>query len=177
MNELSNSNEERGILEELKKLNPKTALDILKSKKTIERLIGAPAIRPPPDMHDRLKKAIDEYDRAVEETISRIRQTAALDVAYISVTLILLIAAAIWSNLEGIITSLGLGGLSAASQGKAWVEAIRAYLNDTKKLEISVRHLRSRLDQCPADDMDCLNNVRKLLDEYWEALATASSSG
>ena len=126
-------------------------------------------------MYDRTEKAIDIYEEAVGTAVGNLKRNFLVNILYIVVTLILIIAAAVWANLGGLVTTLGLGGVTAASQGKAWIETFRGYSNDATKLKLSVSNLRSKLSMCSKDDQSCLDEVSSLINKAFDALSSAAA--
>jgi hypothetical protein len=122
-----------------------------------------------------LSDAIDEYEKAANESIKGLtRANWLIDMAYVAVTVALIIVSAIWSNISGIATTSGVSGVTLLSQAKTSADASKVYNQDRNKLQVSVHRLREALKLCDDTDQACLENVKKLIDDAFTALGDAA---
>ena len=126
-----------------------------------------------PSKYDLVENEIKVYEKAVNETLTGLRNKAALDLAVTGITIIFFILAVIFSNLNGILASIGLGGTNAYSQAKSWQGTVLTYWSDRAKLRHSISHLRMMLVGCKRTDDACLQKVDDMANQYFDALNKA----
>ena len=88
----------------------------------------------------------------------------------------MIILSAVFANLAGILTTVGLGGATVATQVQKWVDTTKAYIFKTGQLKQTVRRLRTEYVMCKPTEDDCLDKVKALLQAYMKALEDAASS-
>ena len=127
-------------------------------------------------MSERLASAINEYEKAVNETIRDLtRANWLIDIAYVAVTVIFVVVAAVWSNVGGIVTTAGVSGITLISQAKASADASKVYNHDATKLRVSVQMLRQELTVC-GQEATCLESVKNSLKKAFDALSEATKT-
>jgi len=166
-------------LEDLKKISPKIAknlnekIDFQSLLETGVRKLGIM----PEDQIPRLSNAIDAYEKAVNETIKGAkRRNALIDIAYIIITVVFVVLAAIFSNIGGIAATTVVSGVTLLSQAKASADTSKAYNRDATKLKVSVTELRAELAICKENDKACLDSVKESIKKAFEALREALKS-
>lgn len=121
--------------------------------------------------YDRLREAISQYKSAVDETLSDLRRPLYLDLSVIIIIpIVLVIVAAIWSNIAGVLAVLGIGGINAADRLRRGQTILTTYWGDRSRLKKSVRRLEIELQLCTPRTTTRLQNVEKLLRGYLSAL-------
>jgi hypothetical protein len=108
---------------------------------------------PNPTHYERVGLALSTYRDEVEESIKELRNRLYLSVFNVLVILGLVTAAVFWSNVAGILASLGLGGTNVAAERSNWTKTAKEYMKDKGKLRRIVRRLERKYALCtPADD-------------------------
>ena len=125
--------------------------------------------------YDRVTKAIRIYEDSVTDALKGLKIKAIIDVFFVLLTLILIVLAIFFSNLAGLLTTLGFGGLTVSSQGQAWIAAVKSYINSSSALRRGVNRLKEQIALCDKTDDDCLNNVKCLIQEQFNALDEAAN--
>lgn len=128
----------------------------------------------PTGIYEKVELAIKYYEEAVEDALRNLKINAVIDIIYITFFLVLIIVAAIWTDINGFLTTIGITGLSATSKGKEWIGTIKSYFNDTSKLRLSVKKLKTSLFACDKNDEFCLGGVQCLIEQYFDALEEAT---
>jgi hypothetical protein len=113
----------------------------------------------------------------VKLSLRFLRNKTILDLGITGITFAILGAALIWSNLNGIITAVGLGGTSLYAQAKSWENTVVAYWKDKTNLNMIVYKIKSKYDECTPNNETCLKEVQGLIDKFIEQLISASQSG
>lgn len=115
---------------------------------------------------DRVEKAIDLYEVAVDKACKNLRKKCAVDFVFIVVIpIILTIVAFVFSNVAGF-TTLGLGSINATERLGRGHTALKVYWGESSKLEKSVSRLQIQLELCEPSDTVCVKKVKKLLEGY-----------
>ena len=121
--------------------------------------------------HKRLGEAISLYKSTVDEAIADLRRPFILDLAVIVIIpLVLVIVAAIWSNVAGVLTTLGLGGINAEERLRRGQTVLKSYWGECSKLKKSVRTLEFELQLCSPSNQTGLQKIEELLRAYLDAL-------
>jgi len=124
-----------------------------------------------PDYYKRLEQAIGQYKSTVDETLVELRRPLIIDLAFIVVIpVILVIIAAIFSNIAGILTTLGLGGINAEERLRRGQTVLKSYWGDSSKLRKSVKRLEFELLLCEPSNTTELQKIENLLRDYFDAL-------
>ena len=98
--------------------------------------------------YDRISQAIDIYENSVNDAITSLKKNAVVAVIFITITLVFVISAIFWSNLGGLLTTLGLSGITVSSQGQTWIFTIKAYNNDSTTLKRSTSRIKQQFTLC-----------------------------
>ncbi|HLE75726.1 MAG TPA: hypothetical protein VI864_06755 [Candidatus Bathyarchaeia archaeon] len=125
------------------------------------------------DRYRQIGEAIGTYEKVVKSAIGDLLKEAVVDLLFIGVTLFLVIAAAVWSNLTGFLIALGLGGTNAFVQAKNWRDTLTGFWRDKASLERSIRKLQMEYQLCTRNDNASQNRVECLIQEYFNKLDEA----
>lgn len=121
--------------------------------------------------YDSLVEAISLYKSAADDNLSDLRRPFYLDLAVIVIIPIALaIVAFIWSNIAGLLTTLGIGGINAGDRLRRGQITLKTYWSDRSKLKKSVRRLEFELLLCTPTTKARLQRVENLLRDYFDAL-------
>ena len=121
--------------------------------------------------YDKLQEAISQYKSAVDVTLSDLRRPLYLDlVVIVIIPITLVIVAAIWSNIVGVLAALGIGGINAGDRLRRGQTILTTYWGDCSRLKKSIRRLEIELQLCTPHTRVRLQNVEKLLRDYLSAL-------
>jgi hypothetical protein len=126
------------------------------------------------DEYRRVKEAIQIYEGSVVDELKGLKIKVCVDILFIILTFVLIFLAILYSNLAGLLTTLGFGGLTASSQGHIWVSTIKAYINDSSALRRGVRRLKEQLALCGRTDNECLDKVKCSIEKQFDALDKAA---
>ncbi len=124
--------------------------------------------------YERVREAVKIYQESVNDALGSLKNNAIIDILFISVTASLIILSIFLSNLAGILTTLGLGGVTAYSQGQSWVSTLKAYVNDSSALRRALSRIKEQLALCEKNDTDCLSKVKCLIEQQFDALDQAA---
>ena len=124
--------------------------------------------------YGRVREAVKIYQESVNDALNSLKNKAIIDILFISVTAALIILSIFLSNLAGILTTLGLGGVTAYSQGQSWVSTLKAYVNDSSALRRALNRIKEQLALCEKNDTECLSKVKCLIEQQFEALDQAA---
>jgi len=160
---------------DLSKVNPRIAGRILGKRTAFVPPVAGRALAPTPK-HERIEKQLTDYKDAVNSTLRALLKEASLNSVLTVLTLVILLAAVVWSNLNGILAALGITGTNAFAQAKAWQNTIIAYFKDASKLRTSVSYLQAQYDGCDPNDVKCLDKVASAIDTRFQQLENASKS-
>jgi len=122
---------------------------------------------------NQLSEAITLYDGQVADAIGVIKKQLCIDLLFIAFIVIVIILSFAYANLAGLLTTLGLGGVTVMSQFREWTDTMKAYFSKAGQLRLTVKRLRAELVLCDSSDRVCLDNVKGLLQDYMEALQKA----
>jgi len=125
--------------------------------------------------YERTGQQIADYESAVNSTLKDLRKKTILDLTVTGTTVVILVAAVIWSNLSGVLAAVGLGGTNAYAQGKAWQSTVAVYWNDSGTLKQNVDYLKKKYHECASNDDSCLDKVSAMIDESFKGLRKAST--
>lgn len=121
--------------------------------------------------YNRLEEAISSYKSAVDVALKDLRRPFILDLVLIVIVPTgVTIAAHIFSNVAGFLTTLGLGALNAEERFRRGQTVLRSYWGDCSKLNKSVRTLEFELQLCSPSNSVGLQRIEKLLRAYFDAL-------
>ena len=124
-----------------------------------------------PDYYKRLVQAIDQYKSTVDEALGELRRPLIIDLAFIvAIPIVLVIIAAIFSNIAGILTTLGLGGINAEERLRRGQTVLKSYWGDRTKLKKTVKRLEFQLLLCDPSNTTELQKIENLLKDYFDAL-------
>jgi hypothetical protein len=124
--------------------------------------------------YDRVTEAIRIYQESVNDALGSLKRNAIIDILFISLTAALIILSIFFSNLPGILTTLGLGGVTAYSQGQSWISTLKVYVNDSSALRRGLNRIKEQLALCEKNDTECLNKVKCLIEQQFDALDLAA---
>lgn len=167
---------ETKLLGDLSKVNSELARKILDFIPAPPSPMKIRELAPPPKC-ERVKKEIKDYENAVNQALKDLRTKFVMDLALVVITILILVLAVIFSNLNGILTSIGLTGTSAYAQAKTAPDTFKAYINDRAKLRNSVNDVNMSYDGCASDDEACCQKVEDAVKQYMKDLTQASTLG
>lgn len=125
--------------------------------------------------HERVKAAIELTESVLQRETEGFRREALFDLLSISAVLILILLAAVFSNLAGLLTAIGLGGLGARVQWKAWKDSMRSYITKNPKkmqpIEARLDKIKGEFNLCSENDDENLRKIEDMLRELWDALS------
>ncbi len=123
---------------------------------------GGPAPHPEEDTpYNRTKKVVESYKLAIDNAIAK-RHAVGLDDGKITVaTLAMAFVAAFFTGLTGILTSLGLGGTTAAAELDKIAKVHKDFERDKYALELEKTMIDQQLEKCDQQDSNCLEKVQQ----------------
>jgi len=161
---------------DLSEINPTLASKILRERRVSLPFATKRGLTAPPK-RERVQKQLDDFRDAVNSTLRSLLKISILNSVFSAGTLIILLAAVVWSNLSGILAAVGITGTNAFAQAKAWQNTIIVYLQDASKLRASVQVLQTQYDGCGGSNEDeCLDKVSKAIEAKIQQLENASKS-
>lgn len=104
------------------------------------------------------------------------RNKSILNLSFVGTTVVLFVAALLWSNLIGLIVAAGLEGTNLYIQGKSWQDTITVYWKERKKIKIALNEIESKYGSCKQNDESGLKEVQDLIAAFFTELKSASLS-
>lgn len=121
--------------------------------------------------YNRIEKAVDRYESMVNKCIARLRRAFFVDFSVIIIIpIIAVILAGFFSNIAGILTTLGVGAVNAGEWLRRGHTILLKYWSDRSTLEDTVNILRLELKLCDPSDSGCLDKVEQLVRRYAKSL-------
>jgi hypothetical protein len=130
----------------------------------------------PSTEYDRVSKALNIYEDSVKDALDSLLKNAIIDIFFIFITVFLIATSIFFSNVVGTLTTLGLGGVTAYSQGQSWVKTIKNYFNDSTTLKRGVHRVKEQMALCGNNDTDALNKVKSLIEQQFDDLDKAAKA-
>lgn len=123
--------------------------------------------------YNRLVQAISVYKLAVDEAHADLRRPFILDLVFIVfIPVALTVVAGVFSNVAGLLTTLGLGGINAEERFRRGQTVLKSYWGECSKLNKSLRRLEFELQLCKPTNTAGLQKIEKRLKAYFDALET-----
>ncbi len=123
-----------------------------------------------------VEKAIDLYESIVDKYNRRASRAFFVDISFtIVIPVIAVVLAGLFSNIAGLVTTLGLGTINAGEKLTKGHTLLIKYWSDRGKLEDTVNTLRLENIACE-QDINKLNALLKKVTEYFEALKKSGAA-
>jgi hypothetical protein len=168
---------EESVLTNFARISPKVAKGILKKVDMIQLLAPTPTLTST-DRYQRIQAAIQKLENAANDIVGKfLRNNLIADIIFVIVTVAILVAATYLTgtaNSDAIIATLGVSGVTWASQARALYEHVNLYNREKKNVKISVESLKADLELCERTDNKCLERVETLIRKTWELLRGSS---
>jgi hypothetical protein len=124
--------------------------------------------------HEQVGETIRIFKSAVDDVGKERRREFLVTILNIILILALVTLSIIFSNLAGTLTSLGLGGTSAASKASNWSDAAKGYLKDKGKLARTVNKLDHEYALCGPTDTARLEKLADTIKKCYKILDALS---
>lgn len=103
--------------------------------------------------------------------MARLKRAFFTDLSFIVIIpVVAVILAWIFSNIAGILTTLGVGVINAEERLRRGHTILLKYWSDRSILENTVSILRLELQLCDPSDSNCLDSVEQLVKDYARSL-------
>lgn len=126
--------------------------------------------------YDAVGKRIEFLKKAVVTCLNDLRNKTILNLIFVGTTVVLFVAALLWSNLIGLIAAAGLEGTNLYIQGKSWQDTITVYWKDRTKIKIALNEIEGKYASCKENDANGLKEVQDLITALYGELKSASLS-
>ena len=126
--------------------------------------------------YDVVGKQIEFLKKAVVTDLNNLRNKTILNLSFVGTTVVLFVAALLWSNLTGLIAAAGLGGTNLYTQGKLWQDTVIVYWKDRTKIKIALNEIEGKYASCKQNDENGLKEVQDLITAFYSELKSASLS-
>jgi Arc/MetJ-type ribon-helix-helix transcriptional regulator len=146
---------ERGLLEELSSLNGTLQLS---------------------STYDVVGKQIEFLKKAAVTYLNDLRNETILNLSFVGTTVVLFVAAFLWSNLIGLIAAAGLEGTNLYVQGKLWQDTITVYWKERTKTKIALNEIEGKYGSCKQNDESGFKEAQDLIAAFYTELKCASLS-
>lgn len=126
--------------------------------------------------YDAVGKRIEFLKKAVVTYLNDLRNKTILNLIFVGTTVVLFVAAVLWSNLIGLIAAAGLEGTNLYIQGKSWQDTITVYWKDRTKIKIALNEIEGKYASCKQNDANGLKEAQDLITALYGELKSASLS-
>lgn len=121
--------------------------------------------------YNRIERAIDRYESMVNKGIARLKRAFFADLSFVVIIpIVAVILAGFFSNIAGILTTLGVGAVNAEERLRRGHTILIKYWSDRSALEDTVNILRLELQLCDPSDSNGLDRVEQLVRGYAKSL-------
>lgn len=125
----------------------------------------------PLSKYDKIAQAIATYKSDTDGARAELRPPLILDlVVIVIIPLSLTIVSAIFSNIAGILTTLGVGGIHAEERFRRGQTVLKSYWGECSRLKKSVKRLEFELLLCRRSDTASLQKIETRLRAYYDEL-------
>jgi hypothetical protein len=154
-------------------ISPQTAKKIRKKTDIPLFLKSQPSTK---GQYERLSATIEQYNNAAK-TVAKdlLRNNLIVDLLFVAVTIVLIIISAVYTDIESVTTTAGVGGVTFFAQAKNVADHIKLYNQEMTSIKLSVARLRSALSRCDRNDKACLDSVDALIQKAWDTLNRSST--
>ena len=125
--------------------------------------------------HERYNKVLDFCKEILDEDAKQYRMTAVLELMYLLISIVLVIIAAFFSDIAGIITTAGMGLFSFAYRLESFKSAMENYFLFPLKMRAHFKKTRAIKEMCDSDDSECFDRVKRKIMDYLDALDTRAA--
>ena len=154
-------------------ISPQTAKKIRKKTDAPLFLKSQPSTT---SQYERLSATIDQYDIAAKTVVKDLlRNNLVVDLVFVAVTIVLIIISTVYTDVEGVVTTAGVGGVTFFAQAKNVADHLKSYNQEMTTIKLSVTRLRSALSRCDRTDKVCLDSVDALIQKAWDTLNRSST--
>jgi hypothetical protein len=122
---------------------------------------------------DQLNNGINEYEKAVEDTIKSLMPNFIIDILFlIVIPIVISMIALIATSIGGMLATLGLGVINISERLGRTQTVLKTYWSDRSTLKRTVQTLKLKIALCDKNDPACLEQVKNLLLEYINKLTS-----
>lgn len=126
--------------------------------------------------YDVVGKRIEFLKKAVVTYLNDLRNATILNLIFVGTTVVIFVAALLWSNLIGLIAVAGLEGTNLYIQGKSWQDTITVYRKERRKIKFTFNEIKGKYGSCKQNDESGLKEAQDLIATFYAELTSASLS-
>ena len=153
--------------------------DLIRKDLAERGLLEAPALNETEQLsstYDVVGKQIEFLKKAVVTDLNDLRNKTILNLSFVGITVVLFVAALLWSNLTGLIAAAGLGGTNLYIQGKSWQDTVIVYWKNRTKIKIALNEIEGKYASCKQNDENGLKEVQDLITAFYSELKSVRLS-